>query len=101
MGSSQARFPNTVYAEQSFQLNTILAICPNGGFPSIRHNEICDLKARLLIPKSVMRLRLNPNHAVTGNNFILTSSNTEFEDTTGLDISANVFSTDVRSIHTV
>ena len=51
--------------------------CPKGGFPSIRHNEICGLTASLLTEvchKVAVEPHLQP---VTGEQFILASSNTE------------------------
>ena len=63
--------------------------CPKGGFPSIRHNEIRDLTAGLLT-EVCHEVEVEPNlQPVTGEKFILTSSN--IEDGARLDISANGF----------
>ena len=63
--------------------------CPKGGFPSIRHNETCDLTAGLLT-EVCHEVEVEPHlQPVTGEKFILTSSNTE--DGARLDISANGF----------
>ena len=64
-------------------------ICPKGGFPSIRHNEIRDLTAGLLT-EVCHEVEVEPHlQPVTGEKFILTSSN--IEDGARLDISANGF----------
>ena len=63
--------------------------CPKGGFPSIRHNEIRDLTAGLLT-EVCHEVEVEPHlQPVTGEKFILTSSN--IEDGARLDISANGF----------
>ena len=60
--------------------------CPKGGFPSIRHYEIHDLTASLLI-EVCHEVVVGPNlQPVTGKQFILAS-----EDGTRLGISANGF----------
>ena len=61
--------------------------CPKGGFPSIRRNEIHDLMAGLLT-EVCHEVEAEPHlQPVTGEKFILTSSN--IEDGARLDISAN------------
>ena len=63
--------------------------CPKGGFPSIRHNEIRDLTAGLLT-EVCHEVEVEPHlQPVTGEKFILTSSN--IKDGACLDISANGF----------
>ena len=63
--------------------------CPKGGFPSIRHNEIRDLTAGLLT-EVCHEVEVEPHlQPVTGEKFILTSSN--IEDGARLDISASGF----------
>ena len=63
--------------------------CPKGGFPSICHNEIRDLTASLLT-EVCHEVEVEPHlQPVTGEQFILASSNTK--DGARLDISANGF----------
>ena len=40
--------PSHCTCGSNFSMEHALA-CPKGGFPSIRHNEVCDLTAMILI----------------------------------------------------
>ena len=40
-------FPNPRHCGKSYSVDHAM-ICPTGGFPTIHHNEICDLTASLL-----------------------------------------------------
>ena len=74
MGSSQA--PTILCLWEKFSVEHAFT-CPKGGFPSIRHNEIRDLMAGLLT-EVCHEVEVEPHlQPVTGEKFILTSSNIE------------------------
>ena len=62
--------------------------CPFGGFPSIRHNELCDITAAFL-SEICRNVSIEPTlQLLSGEQFHYTSANVE--DGTHLDVSAEV-----------
>ena len=87
-GWDPARLPQHCACGTKFSVEHSFT-CPKGGFSSIRHNEIWDLTASLLT-EVCHEVEVEPHlQLVTGEQFILASSNTE--DGACLDISANGF----------
>jgi len=88
------RIPQSCACELKFSVKHSFS-CPKGGFPSIHHNKIRDLTARLLTGVC-HEVEIEPTlHIVTGKQFVFASSNTN--DGVRLDITANGFGeVDVR-----
>ena len=87
-GWDPVRLPQYCVCGKKFSVEHAFT-CPKGGFPSIRQNEIRDLTAGLLT-EVCHEVEVEPHlQPVTGEKFILTSSN--IEDGAHLDILANGF----------
>ena len=82
------RLPQTCACGNNFDVNHAM-ICPKGGFPSIRHNEVRDLTADLLT-EVCHDVEIEPKmQELTGEHLLLRTANTE--DGARLDIKARVF----------
>ena len=82
------RVPQKCVCDRKFDVNHAM-ICPRGGFPTLRHNEVRDLTADLLT-EVCHDVEIEPQlQELTGEHFSLRTANTE--DGARLDVKARGF----------